>query len=54
MEARMRVGGELAVVDAAFRVQQVLDLVEVLRAVRNLQDSCAARVSRDDPGGRHA
>jgi len=31
----------------------VLDLLEMLVPVRNLQDSCAARVGRDDPGSRH-
>src|SRR5438067_6786538 len=53
MKARMRVRDELAVVHAALRVQQVLDLLEMLVPVRNLQDSCAARVGRDDPGRRH-
>src|SRR3954464_12653422 len=52
-EARMRVRDQLAVVRAALRIQQVLDLLEVLAPVRNLQDSGAARVGRDDPRGRH-
>src|SRR5690242_60319 len=51
--ARVRVRDELAVVRTALRIQHVLDLLEMRVPVRNLQDSGAARVSRDDPSGRH-
>ena len=52
-EARVRIGDQLAVVGAAFRVEEVLDLGEPVAAC-NLQDSGAARIARNNPRGRHA
>jgi hypothetical protein len=53
IEARLGVGLQLAVLRSAGRVDEVVDLVQSIRA-RNLQHSRAALIRRDDPGGSHA
>jgi hypothetical protein len=53
VEPRFAVGLQVPVLHAPLGIHQGLDLNKLPFTVRNLQDSCAAGVGRNDPGGSH-